>query len=241
MTRLEVEELHAGYGGALVLRGVSFSVGDGEAAAIFGWNGSGKSTVLRAVNGLIPRAGRVTFGGIELARLPAEAIASIGVAHVPQGKGNFVRFTVEENLRVGAAMLDRAGAAAELERIYALLPQLAERRRQKAGTLSGGEQQMLAIGRAIMARPRLMLLDEPSAGLAPQMVGRIYEILTTLRRERDCSFVLVEQDPKLASGFAETAHLLEGGRIVLSCRPGDQRLADRLSQPPSFAGSPMAP
>ncbi len=239
MTGLEVEELHAGYGDTPVLRGVSFSVGDGEAASIFGRNGSGKSTVLRAINGLVARSGRVTFGGAELTRLPAEAIAARGVAHVPQGKGNFAGFTVDENLRLGAALLDRAGVAAELDRTYALLPHLAERRRQKAGTLSGGEQQMLAIGRAIMARPRLVLLDEPSAGLAPGMVERVFEILTRLRTERECSFLLVEQDPKLASGFAGTAHLLEDGRIVLSCSPGDERLADRLSRLHSYAGSPL--
>jgi branched-chain amino acid transport system ATP-binding protein len=236
MTRLEVEELRAGYGDTLVLRGVSFDVGGGEAVAIFGRNGSGKSTVLRAINGLIARSGRVTFGGTELAGLPAEAIASLGIAHVPQGKGNFVGFTVDENLRLGAATLNRASMAAELERTYALLPQLAERRRQKAGTLSGGEQQMLAIGRAIMARPQLILLDEPSAGLAPAMVERLFEILTALRRDKECSFVLVEQDPELAAGLAATAHLLEDGKIVLTCSPGDQRLAERLQRPRAFAG-----
>jgi branched-chain amino acid transport system ATP-binding protein len=240
MTGLEVAELCAGYGGTMVLRGVSFSVGDREAAAIFGRNGSGKSTILRAINGLIPRSGRVTFGGVELTGLPAESVAALGIAHVPQGKGNFVGFTVDENLRLGAAMLDRVGAAVELERTYALLPRLAERRRQKAGTLSGGEQQMLAIGRAIMARPRLILLDEPSAGLAPAMVERVYAILATLRRDTECSFVLVEQDLQLASSFAGIAHLLEGGKIVLTGSPGDERLAERMRRLHFLSGSAMA-
>jgi len=230
VTGLVVSGLRAGYDGDPVLRGVTFAVGEGGAAAIFGRNGSGKSTILRAISGLVPWSGRIEYGGKSLAGLSTEAIAALGIAHVPEGRGTFAALSVEENLRVGASLLNRADEATELTHIYELLPQLAERRRQLAGTLSGGEQQMLAIGRALMSRPRLVLLDEPSLGLAPGMVAYLFGILGSLCRHTRCAFLLVEQNPQSVVGLADEMHFLEGGKIVRSMSPDDPNLAEAMKR-----------
>jgi branched-chain amino acid transport system ATP-binding protein len=228
MTDLAVTGLCAGYGDSLVLKNVSFSIKAGGTAAIFGRNGSGKSTILRAIDGLVRCSGSVLFGGVSIANMPTESIAALGIAHVPQGRGTFTGLTVEQNLRLGGGALKRRLAAIELQRVYELLPQLAPRRHQLAGTLSGGEQQMLAIGRALMSRPKLVLMDEPSFGLAPKIVASLFETLSELRELDCCSLLLAEQNPQLAIGFADVAHLLEDGRIALSTSPDDPELIERL-------------
>ena len=230
MTRLVVDQLTAAYGEVEILSGISLKVEEGEAAALFGANGSGKSTLLRAINGLIPHGGRVKVDGKAVDSLAAEKIASLGVAHVPQGRGTFVHFTVDENLQLGGSTLPKRAVSSELERVYALLPELADRRGQTAGTLSGGEQQMLAVGRALMMRPRLMLLDEPSFGLAPRLIIRLFNALNRLRKDTTLSFLLVEQNPQLCAHFADGAYLLEGGRIAIASRPDDPELTARLKR-----------
>lgn len=230
MTCLAVDHLTAAYGEVQVLGGISITVDKGEAAALFGANGSGKSTLLRAINGLIPHRGEVRINGKSIYRLTAEMIAAQGVAHVPQGRGTFMSFTVDENLRLGGSTLHNRDVRIELDRVFTLLPELADRRGQIAGMLSGGEQQMLAVGRALMMRPKLMLLDEPSFGLAPKIVVRLFDALNRLRDATGLSFLLVEQNPELCAHFADSAHLLEGGRIAMSTSPDDPELRDRLKR-----------
>lgn len=226
---LVIKDLAAGYGGAAVLTGLSLNVPDSHAVALFGRNGSGKSTLLRAISGLLPFSGSVTIDGTELAGITPEEIARIGVAHVPQGRGTFVNFTVEQNLRLaGTLMKSRAAIRSRLEWILETLPILADRRRQMAGLLSGGEQQLLAIGRALMMRPSLILLDEPSLGLAPRMIGKVFEVLAGLREGAKTSFLVVEQNPAVTVGFVDRAHLLEGGSIVLSASAADPALREQL-------------
>ena len=217
MALLEVAELHAGYGAADVLRGINFAVEQGGITAILGANGAGKTTVLRALCGLIRRRGKIRFDGRSIAEAATEDIARGGVAHVPDGRGTFLDFTTEENLRVGAyTRKDRRAAAADLDRIYGYFPRLKERRRQQAGTLSGGEQQMLAISRALMLRPRLLLLDEPSFGLAPLVVQDIFRIMRAINVQEGVSVLLVEQNAALALDLADHAYLLETGTVVMS-------------------------
>jgi len=212
---LEVESLDAGYGPTDVLHGVSFTVGEGGITTVLGANGAGKTTLLRAVCGLIRRRGRVRFGGAAIESKATEDIVRLGLAHVPDGRGTFVQLSAEENLRVGAiTRRDRKGVAADMERMYGYFPRLRERRHQQAGTLSGGEQQMLAIARALMLRPRLLVLDEPSFGLAPLIVRDIFAIMRTVNREERVGILLVEQNAKLALELADTAYLLETGRVV---------------------------
>jgi branched-chain amino acid transport system ATP-binding protein len=212
---LEVESLDAGYGPSDVLHGVSFTVGEGGITTVLGANGAGKTTLLRAVCGLIRRRGRVRFGGAAIETKATEDIVRLGLAHVPDGRGTFVQLSAEENLRVGAiTRRDRKGVAADMERMYGYFPRLRERRHQQAGTLSGGEQQMLAIARALMLRPRLLVLDEPSFGLAPLIVRDIFAIMRTVNREERVGILLVEQNAKLALELADTAYLLETGRVV---------------------------
>jgi branched-chain amino acid transport system ATP-binding protein len=215
---LEVEDLRAGYGPVAVLRGVTLSVGEGETVALLGANGAGKTTLLRAVCGMIDPRGRVAFGGREIAGRSVERIVALGVAHVPEGRGTFATLTVEENLRLGAhtRRRDRAGVAADLARGLALFPRLQERRRQRAGSLSGGEQQMLAIARALMLRPRLLLLDEPSLGLAPMLTREVFRTLGEIRAREGTTMLVVEQNAALALELADRAHVLETGKVAVS-------------------------
>ncbi|MBF8188671.1 ABC transporter ATP-binding protein [Nonomuraea sp. K274] len=217
MSALVVENLVAGYGDARVLHGVDLTVGEGEICAILGPNGAGKTTLLRALSGVIRTRGKVRLDGTDLAGRSADAIARLGVAHVPEGRGTFMPLTVEDNLRLGAFV--RRGKAAieeDLERIHTYFPVLKTRLKQAAGSLSGGEQQMLAIGRALMLRPRLLLLDEPSLGLAPLVTRELFRIVRAINEEERTTVVVVEQNAHLALGIAQQAHVLETGRIVLS-------------------------
>jgi branched-chain amino acid transport system ATP-binding protein len=214
---LEVDRLEAFYGQTQALFGVDFALAAGSITAILGANGAGKTTALRAISALIRTRGQIAFGGRRIDRHKAEAIARLGIAHVPDGRGTFLRLSVADNLRLGAySRSDRAGVAADLERVHDYFPVLAERRRQQAGTLSGGEQQMLAIARALMLRPRLLLLDEPSFGLAPLIVRDIFAILGRINREDGVSILLVEQNAELALDLASAAYLFETGRVVMS-------------------------
>ncbi len=214
---LEVQALEAFYGQTQALFGVDLTLAPGSITTILGANGAGKTTTLRAISALIRTRGRIIFDGRPIERLPAEAVARRGIAHVPDGRGTFLRLSVADNLKLGAyTRRDRAAVAADLERIHGYFPVLAERRAQQAGTLSGGEQQMLAIARALMLRPRLLLLDEPSFGLAPLVVRDIFGILARINREDGVSILLVEQNAELALELASEAHLLETGRVVLS-------------------------
>jgi branched-chain amino acid transport system ATP-binding protein len=218
MSLLEVEELEAGYGDVVVLRGLSFSVEEGQVAAILGPNGAGKTTTLRAVSGVVRPRGRVTFDGRSIGGMRPQRIARLGIAHVPEGRGTFNGLSVAENLRVGAYRRrgDGAGIKADVERCFDYFPRLSDRRGQRAGNLSGGEQQMLAIARGLMLRPRLMLLDEPSLGLAPVLTQSLFENLATIAHEEGMTLLLVEQNANLALRLADYAYVLEGGRIELS-------------------------
>ncbi|HZP85569.1 MAG TPA: ABC transporter ATP-binding protein [Burkholderiales bacterium] len=216
---LEVQDLHAGYGALPVLHGISFRVEQGGITALLGANGAGKTTTLRAVCGMVGAHGTIALAGVPLVGRQTEEIVRRGVAHVPDGRGTFLNLTTEENLRVGAyTRRDRKAVAEDLERCYGYFPRLKERRNQQAGTLSGGEQQMLAISRALMLRPRLLLLDEPSFGLAPLVVQEIFRIMQRIRQEHHVSILLVEQNASLALDVADHAYLLETGRVVLGGR-----------------------
>jgi branched-chain amino acid transport system ATP-binding protein len=213
---LEVENLDAFYGEQQALFGVGFSLDEGEVRTLLGANGAGKTTVLRALSGMVHPSGQISFYGKRIADWATEDIVRLGVAHVPEGRGTFLRVTVEENLQLGAmTRRDRPGIAADIELVYEHFPRLKERRLQQAGTLSGGEQQMLAVGRALMLRPRLMLLDEPSFGLAPLVVAELFAILRQVNRETGVAMLIVEQNATLALDLAEHAYVLETGRIVM--------------------------
>ncbi len=214
---LEVEGLEAFYGRTRALHGVSFSLDEGSITTVLGANGAGKTTTLRAISAMIPTVGRIRFAGQRIDGRATEDVVALRIAHVPEGRGTFVDLTVEENLRVGMyTRRDRREAAGDLERVFGYFPILCERRHQLAGTLSGGEQQMLAIARALMLRPRLLLLDEPSLGLAPLVVREIFRILRTINREGRVTLLLVEQNASLALDLADHVFLLETGRIVVS-------------------------
>jgi branched-chain amino acid transport system ATP-binding protein len=210
---LRVEDVIAGYGKVLVLRGVTLEVGQGELVSLIGPNGAGKSTVLKAITGYVaPRAGAIRLGGRDITGMRADRLVPLGLTYVPQGRVVFPRMSVQENLDLGAfAVSDAARRRESLARVYALFPRLAERRRQLAGTMSGGEQQMLAIGRGLMASPRLLLLDEPSLGLAPRYVSLVFETLATLKRQ-GLSMLVVEQNAAQALALSDRAYLLELGR-----------------------------
>jgi branched-chain amino acid transport system ATP-binding protein len=213
---LEVRELRVYYGEIPALTGVSLSVARGEIVALLGNNGAGKTTTLRTISGLLaPRTGDVMLDGESLRGLPPHVIVRKGIAHVPEGRRVFNRLTVKENLEMGAYARADARITADLERVFALFPRLRERRAQVAGTLSGGEQQMLAIGRALMASPQLLLLDEPSMGLAPVLVEQIFETVRDINRE-GTTILLVEQNAALALDVARRAYVLETGAVVLS-------------------------
>lgn len=216
---LVVEHLNVFYGGIHALQDISFSIERGEIATLIGANGAGKSSALRCISGIVPAApgSRIIFDGIEITNAPPHRIVALGICQSPEGRRIFASMSVEENLLLGAFARHRVERR-ELEHVYELLPALAERRNQSGGTLSGGEQQMLAIGRALMARPRLLLLDEPSLGLAPMLVRSIFEIITTINREAGVTILLVEQNANLALATARHGYVLESGRITLHDR-----------------------
>jgi branched-chain amino acid transport system ATP-binding protein len=216
MPMLQVSDLHTYYGNIHALKGISLTVDQGEIVTLIGGNGAGKTTTLRTISGLIkPRQGSVILEGENLAQYKAHQIVYKGVAMVPEGRGIFARLTVEENLDLGAyTRTDRAAIAQDLERVFTVLPRLKERHKQVAGTLSGGEQQMLAIGRALMAHPRLMLLDEPSMGLAPILVESIFDTIRAINKE-GTTILLVEQNALMALSIASRGYVLQTGQIVL--------------------------
>lgn len=214
---LEVNNLKAGYGRISVLQGISLAVKDGSIAVLLGANGAGKTTTLRAISGLLKSEGEILLDGQDINGKSADSIARMGVAHAAEGRGTFTDLTVEENLRVGAfRRKDKAEISLDLEKMYDLFPRLRERRTQKAGSLSGGEQQMLAVGRALMLRPRVMLLDEPSLGLAPVIINTLFETFSHVNRELGVSMLIVEQNANLALQIAHDAYVLESGSITLS-------------------------
>ncbi|MGW1738643.1 ABC transporter ATP-binding protein [Nocardia sp. NPDC001965] len=237
---LTVTDLTAGYGAAEVLHGIGLVVGVGEICAVLGPNGAGKTTLLRALSGMIPVRGSVVLAGTAVAGRAPEKLARLGVAHVPEGRGTFAPLTVEENLRLGAyARRDRRGIDADLHRICGYFPILREKLRDPAGGLSGGQQQMLALGRALMSRPRLLLLDEPSLGLAPLVTRELFRIVETVNQVEHTTVIVVEQNAQLALRAAHRAHVLESGRIVLSGTAAEIAADDQVAQ--SYLGYRVGP
>ncbi|HLX18898.1 MAG TPA: ABC transporter ATP-binding protein [Gaiellaceae bacterium] len=214
---LEVKDVETFYGSIQALRGISIEVRDGEIVTLIGANGAGKSTTLRSINGLNhPRKGRITFLGKDITRRAAHEVVKLGISQSPEGRKLFPRMTVTENLEMGAYQRsDKAGMREDMERVFTLFPRLAERRNQKAGTMSGGEQQMCAIGRALMARPKLLMLDEPSMGLAPIFVERIFETIVEVNKQ-GTSILLVEQNALMALHVANRGYVLETGTVALA-------------------------
>ena len=214
---LDVRNLRAYYGQVQALHGLSFSLNEGSLTTLLGANGAGKTTTLRAICNMVRSTGSIEFEGAPLSSRSTEGIVRLGIAHVPQGRGTFTTMTVEENLQLGAiTRKDRAGIVSDMERMYAHFPVLKQRYTQQAGTLSGGEQQMLAVARALMLRPRLMLLDEPSFGLAPLIVHDLFGILGKINRDEKVTILVVEQNAQLALAIAKQAYVIETGRIVMS-------------------------
>jgi branched-chain amino acid transport system ATP-binding protein len=219
---VSIRGLKAYYGQTRALHGLDLDIAAGGITTLLGANGAGKTTVLRAICGMIRSEGEIRVDEVSVIGRAVEDVVRLGVAHVPEGRGTFVRLTVEENLELGAmTRSDRPAIATDIERVYAHFPRLKERRHQQAGTLSGGEQQMLAVGRALMLRPRLMLLDEPSFGLSPLLVAEVFDILRAVNRSDQVSVLLVEQNASLALGLADHAYLIETGRIVMSGKAAD--------------------
>jgi len=212
---LELDSVEARYGPVQALHGISLTVGDGEVVAVLGANGAGKTTTLRAISGTVSRSGAIELEGKQL-RAGPEAAARAGIAHVPEGRGTFVDLTVNENLRLGAYTRRDRGVKADIERVADYFPWLAERGDQRAGTLSGGEQQMLALARALMSRPRLLLLDEPSLGLAPMVVREFFRVVRELNEKEGLTVLVVEQDARIALSISRRAYVLEVGRVVLA-------------------------
>jgi branched-chain amino acid transport system ATP-binding protein len=216
MPLLAVDDIHTHYGAIEALRGVSLAVEEGEVVTMIGSNGAGKSTTLRSISGLTPASsGKVVLEDEDITRLPAHEIVSRGIALAPEGRHCFARMSVRENLDLGAFRRRGDGITEDLDRVYSLFPRLRERERQKAGTMSGGEQQMLAIGRALMARPKLLMLDEPSMGIAPILVQRIYETIREINRQ-GVAILLVEQNANYALEVSKRAYVLETGQVVLA-------------------------
>ena len=214
---LKVSNLQASYGQTRVLHGMDFVIEEGSITALLGANGAGKTTTLRALCNMVATVGEIYFDGKRIEAKATEDIVRLGVAHVPDGRGTFTNLSTEENLRVGAyTRRDKRGVELDFERIYAYFPRLKERRHQQAGTLSGGEQQMLAISRALMLRPKLLLLDEPSFGLAPLIVREIFNIMQSINESDGVSILLVEQNAAMALDLADRAYLIETGRVVLA-------------------------
>ncbi|HZK67324.1 MAG TPA: ABC transporter ATP-binding protein [Chloroflexota bacterium] len=223
---LEVNDIHVGYDGVLALHGITFRVDEGEIVSIVGSNGAGKSTTIKTISGILkPVSGTIVFEGARLDTMPAHKVADLGIAHVPEGRKLFARQTVYENLLLGAYTRKNAKNREEdLERIFSLFPVLKERRDQNAGTLSGGEQQMLAIGRGLMLRPRLLMLDEPSLGIAPKLVDKIFETVKELNQREKLTILLVEQNVREALELASRAYVVQTGRVIME-GTGDQLLA----------------
>jgi branched-chain amino acid transport system ATP-binding protein len=219
---LEVDGVHTFYGTIHALKGITLKVHDGEIVTLIGSNGAGKSTTLRSVNGLIhPRRGRISFQGRDITRTPPHEVVNMGISQSPEGRRLFPRMSVTENLEMGAFQRkDRSELRQDLDRVFTLFPRLAERRTQKAGTMSGGEQQMCAIGRALMARPKLLMLDEPSLGLAPIFVERIFETVVEINRQ-GTAILLVEQNALMALDVAQRGYVLETGRVALEGPAGE--------------------
>ena len=216
MPMLEIEEIHTFYGNIEALKGITLEVNEGEVVTLIGSNGAGKSTTLRSVSALTPvRQGVIFFDGREIHQMPPQEVVKMGISQAPEGRRCFPRMSVRENLELGAYLRRDAHIKEDLDRVYDLFPRLLERERQKAGTMSGGEQQMLAIGRALMGRPRLLLLDEPSMGIAPILVERIYETIAEINRQ-GTTILLVEQNANFALGVSHRGYVLETGRVVLS-------------------------
>ena len=219
---LELEDVTARYGPVTALHGISLRVEEGESVAVLGANGAGKTTTLRAVSGTVRRSGKIAFGGKSIVRTAPEAVARAGVAHVPEGRGTLTELTVHENLRLGAyTRRDRKAVAGDERRVLSYFPQLAQRGSQRAGTLSGGEQQMLALARALMLRPRLLLLDEPSLGLAPLVVAEIFRIVRELNEREGLAVLVVEQNAVVALDATARAYVLEVGKVAFEGTSAD--------------------
>ena len=216
MALLELHGVTGGYGPVRVLHGIDLSVEEGEVAVVLGANGAGKTTTLRAISGIVHAGGDITFNGDRITRKHPEAVAKAGIAHVPQGRGTFAEFTVDENLRVGAVLRKDREVGDDIDRWYATFPRLGERRGQAAGSMSGGEQQMLAIARAMMSRPKLLLLDEPSLGLAPLITQELFRRLGEINKETGLTLLVVEQNANLALDIGHRGYVLESGRIATS-------------------------
>jgi len=226
---LEVKSLHASYGATRVLHGMDFAVERGSITAVLGANGAGKTTMLRALCGMVKTAGEIRFAGKRIDGKATEEVVRLGVAHVPDGRGTFAHLSTEENLWLGAyTRKDKREVEADLERMYGHFPRLKERQRQQAGTLSGGEQQMLAVSRALMLRPKLLLLDEPSFGLAPLVVQELFRILRAINEQEGVTMLLVEQNAAMALELAGRAYVIETGRVVLTGAAADIRRDDAV-------------
>lgn len=226
---LDLRDVHAAYEAVTVLRGVDLYVDNGEVVVLLGANGAGKTTTLRAICGMVRTTGSIRFGDTELVGKGVEDITSLGISHVPQGRGIFGTLTVEENLRIGAwARKDKKAIAADMERWYGVFPRLADRRAQEAGSMSGGEQQMLSIARSLMARPTLLLLDEPSLGLAQIITRGLFEQLAEINRDEGMSMLIVEQNAELALAFAHRGYAIESGEIVLTGPADEMRANDEM-------------
>lgn len=226
---LKIDSINTYYGAIQALKGISLEVGEGEIVTLIGSNGAGKTTTLRSISGIAPPAsGSIEFLGQDISGVPAHEVAAMGIAHSPEGRRIFPRMTVRENLDMGAfTRADKQGITDDIERVYELFPRLHERQKQKAGTMSGGEQQMLAMGRALMAQPRLMLLDEPSLGLAPVIVDKIYEIIREIN-EQGVTILLVEQNANYALDVSQRGYVLETGSVVLADSSENLRTDDRV-------------
>lgn len=222
MAMLEINDLHVNYGMIAALKGISFEVNEGEVISLIGANGAGKTTTLHTITGLIPaKSGSITFNGMELTKTPAHKIVEMGIAHVPEGRRIFQNLTVLDNLKLGAfTRKDKENIPKDIQDIYERFPRLAERKNQIAGTLSGGEQQMLAMGRALMSRPKIVVMDEPSMGLSPILVSTIFKIIEDIRKS-GTTVLLVEQNAKKALAISDRAYVLETGKIVLSGKASD--------------------
>ncbi|HLO12536.1 MAG TPA: ABC transporter ATP-binding protein [Pseudoneobacillus sp.] len=226
---LSIKDMNVYYGNIQALKGVSLEINQGEIVTLIGANGAGKSTILKTISGLLkPKQGEIVFEGESISGKVAQAIVKKGISHVPEGRRVFANMSVEENLELGAYLRkDKAGIKADFEKIYQLFPRLQERRKQHAGTLSGGEQQMLAMGRALMARPRLLLLDEPSMGLAPLLVKTIFRIIEEIN-QTGTTILLVEQNANMALSIADRAYVIETGKIVLSGTAAELNASDQV-------------